>query len=99
METISLAEGLNLTIVSMLIVFIVLAAIWGLVELVSKFIPTPEPQVERRQREQSSASSQKTEQRVENPKNKKVAELMALILASEDQPNKKFEIIESKRVK
>ena len=52
METISLMDGINLTVVSILIVFTVLASIWGLVELVAKFIPKPETLSE------SSVSSQ-----------------------------------------
>ena len=100
METISLMDGINLTVVSILIVFTVLASIWGLVELVAKFIPKPETLSE------SSVSSQPqidtaslSNTLVENSKHKLVAELMALSLASEGQPNKKFEIVESKRVR
>lgn len=34
-----------------------------------------------------------------NKTHQQVAELMALVLASEDASNKKFEIVESKRIK
>src|SRR5699024_12748591 len=42
-SSISNMDGLVLTIVSMLVVFIVLAAIWGLVEMVSALISRQEP--------------------------------------------------------
>lgn len=38
MESINIMDGLILTIVSILVVFVVLAAIWGLVEIVSSLI-------------------------------------------------------------
>lgn len=101
METISLMDGINLTVVSMLIVFAVLASIWGLVELVSKFIPESgmpsNSSSDSHSKIDLSSSADNTT--TENPKHKLVAELMALTLASEDQPDKKFEIVESKRVK
>lgn len=104
METISIADGLILTVVSMLVVFVVLSAIWGLVELVSKFINeddlTPEMGVSGSTRDQQTAPNlQASDTLISNKKHQQVAELMALVLASEDEPNKKFEIVESKRVK
>lgn len=100
METLSLIDGINLTVVSMVIVFAVLASIWGLVELVSKFIPEPETPSGSRVRSHPKADLASSDAvMAENSKHKKVAELMALTLASEDQPDKKLEIIESKRVK
>ena len=98
MESISLADGLILTVVSMLLVFLVLAAIWLLIELVSKFVgespmessktPTPVP----------ANLSGSTDSLTENQEYKFVAEMMALVLASEDEPDRKFEVVESKRI-
>ena len=101
METVSIMDGLVLTVVSMLVVFIVLTAIWGLIELVSKIlisigskgeiaVPASSPVAT------NNASSQTLNV---NEKNKQAAEVISLVLASEDQPNKKFEIVDSKRVK
>ena len=98
METISLMDGINLTVVSIPIVFAVLASIWGLVELVAKFIPKPEMPKESSVRSQSQNDTSSVSNTIsDNSKHKLVAELMALTLASEDQPDKKFEIVESKR--
>lgn len=97
METISILDGLVLTIVSMLVVFSVLAAIWGLVELIAKIVNRPEASLEAAGT--PSMNNQAVDTLAPNPKHQQVAELMALVLASEDEPNKKFEIIETKRVK
>lgn len=95
MDTITIYDGLVLTVVAMLVVFIVLASIWGLVELVAKFISNDEPTLEA-----ELASSPITYPKTtENPKHKKAAEIIALVLASEDEPDKKFEIIASKRIR
>lgn len=100
MESISIMDGLVLTIVSMLVVFIVLAAIWGLVEMVSALISRQEPTEESTKTSLTTSHPQTVHhQMVPNKKYRQVAELTALVLASEDKPNKKFEIIESKRVK
>lgn len=97
METINLFDGLILTIVSMIVVFVVLGAIWGLTELTAKIL---------RNNEEFAGEIHPTDTKIARPEhivsnrnNEKVAEIMALILASEDQPNKKFEIIETKRIK
>ena len=104
METISIMDGLVLTVVSMLVVFLLLTAIWGLVELVSKFINEPEPATDSVGAQPTTKQSSKTYPQASknlnvNKKHQQVAELMALVLASEDEPNKKFKIVESKRVK
>ena len=100
METLSLIEGINLTIVSMLIVFAVLASIWGLVELVSTIIPESESTSKSSEGSRPKIDLPSSENPlIENSQHKLVAELMALTLASEGQPDKKFEIVESKRVK
>ena len=99
MESISIMDGLVLTIISMLVVFVVLAAIWGLVEMVSTLISRQEPTEESTKTSLTPIHQTVHHQMVPNKKYQQVAELMALVLASEDKPNKKFEIIESKRVK
>ena len=95
MDTITIYDGLVLTVVAMLVVFIVLASIWGLVELVAKFISNDDPTLEA-VLVPSPMTYPKTS---ENPHHKKAAEIIALVLASEDEPDKKFEIIASKRIR
>lgn len=100
MESINLFDGFVLTIVSMVVVFIVLAAIWGLTELVARFIGKEEaPSTQTAPKPAVQTSAQDTQTLVPNKKHQQVAEVMALILAAEDEPNKKFEIIEAKRIK
>lgn len=101
MESISIMDGLTLTIVSMLVVFIVLAAIWGLIEIIARFVQSAETEVETSEARQSTSSvaATPTDNLTANAKHQEVAELMALVLASEDEANKKFEIVESKRIK
>lgn len=103
MESISIFDGLTLTIVSMLVVFGVLAAIWGLVELMARFIPEEETAADATRGQSTpksaAASAQSSNTLAPNKKQQQAAEMMALILASEDEPNKKFEITESKRIK
>lgn len=94
MEAISLVDGLILTVVSMLLVFIVLGAIGFLIEILAKFIgegevvqaPTPIKQAVSPDPLQANAEYQF------------VAEMMALVLASEDEPDRKFEVVETKRI-
>lgn len=94
MESISLVDGLILTVVSMLLVFMVLGAIGFLIDLIAKFIgesevveaPTPVKQ------------TVSTDPLQVNEEYKFVAEMMALVLASEDEPNRKFEVVEAKRI-
>ncbi len=104
METISILDGLTLTVASMLVVFTVLAAIWGLVEVTSKLVQSSETDAGSTEMSQPTASQaiapqSTTNTLAPNSKHQKVAELMALVLASEDEPNKKFEIVESQRIK
>lgn len=99
MENFTIIEGLILTIVSMLTVFIVLASIWGLVELTTKLIARFETDETKPETPVKHVANEPAAPLVAHPKHQKVAEIMALILASEDQPNKKFEIVISKRVK
>lgn len=102
METISIFDGLVLTLVSMLVVFLVLASIWGLVELIAKLVNGQEPETVSLQPVKKQATTLPAEGSKDLPVNKKhqqAAEFISLVLASEDQPNKKFEITDSKRVK
>lgn len=102
METVSIMDGLVLTVVSILVVFTVLTAIWGLIELVSKFFTVIGSKEELAVPAASSpvATNNVSSQTLNvNEKNKQAAEVISLVLASEDQPNKKFEIVDSKRVK
>lgn len=97
MDTITIYDGLILTVVAMLVVFIVLALIWGFVELVAKLLPNDEPVPEPALA--SNVRPTPHHNTNENPKHKKAAEITALVLASEDEPDKKFEIVESKRIR
>lgn len=98
MESISLGDGLVLTIVSMLLVFFVLAAIGLLINIVAKFVGEEEA-VEERSPKREIQQSSKERGLKSNPDLQFAAEMMALVLASEDQPDRKFEIVESKRIK
>lgn len=101
MDTISIMDGLMLTIVSMLVVFGILATIGGLIVIVSKFIPDTETEGNVSKGSQSAPKTiaTPTGSLTPNVEHQQVTDLMALILASEDEPNKKFEITESKRIK
>lgn len=100
MESISIMDGLTLTIVSMLVVFGLLAAIWGLIEIIARFVQSTETEAETSEARQSvTPSPTHTDNLAPNAKHQEVAELMALVLASEDEANKKFEIVETKRIK
>ena len=98
MESISLADGLILTVVSMLLVFLVLGAVWLLIELVSKFIGESPMETEHKPAPAAANLAGQTDSLAENEQYKFVAEMMALVLASEDEPDRKFEIVESKRI-
>lgn len=95
MDTITIYDGLILTVIAMLTVFIVLALIWGLVELIAKFMTDPEPLSE----EILAPNPMPQREMHKNPKHKIAAEIIALVLASEDEPDKKFEIVASKRIR
>lgn len=100
MDSISIFDGLVLTVVSMLVVFIVLASIWGLVELTARFINVEEVQLDSESSKQIIPSELKDPSTLSaNKAHQQAAELISLVLASEDQPDKNFEIVESKRIK
>lgn len=102
MEAISMMEGLNLTLVSMGVVFMVLAALWALTEWIAKLVnkgataakPSPSNQAP-----SPVATSSHSSALTPHPKHQQVAELVALALASEDQSNVKLEIHETIRIK
>lgn len=99
MESISLVDGLVLTVVSMLVVFAVLTAIWFLIELVSKLIGDSPIEAAHTPTIIPAQTVEQPAVLTENQEYKLVAEIMALILAAEDEPNRKFEIVETKRIK
>lgn len=100
MDSISIFDGLVLTAVSMLVVFIVLASIWGLVELTARFINVEEVHLDSESSKQIIRSELKVPGTLSaNKAHQQAAELISLVLASEDQPDKIFEIVESKRIK
>ena len=97
MESISLGEGLILTIVSMLLIFLVLGAIGLLINLIANFVGEEAPRetlVKEKQTVNKKATPLESHDEYQF-----VAEMMALVLASEGQPDRKFEIVESKRIK
>lgn len=101
MESISLFDGFILTIVSMILVFLVLGAIGVLTDVIAKFVNEEESTVEKasiQQAERKKRTYTKESLKADN-ENQFVAEMMALVLASEDEPNRKFEVVESKRIK
>lgn len=99
METISLFDGLILTVISMFLVFLVLGAIWILTDFVAKVVNKEQPEAETVTKQALVDVSIESNTPKVNPKNQFAAEMIALILASEDESNRKFEVIESKRIK
>lgn len=99
MDSINIYDGLVLTIISIAVVFIVLASIWGLIEVVSRIVNGSEPAMELVRQPIAPVKTPQVESVSPNKKNQFAAEMMALILASENEPGKKFEIVEAKRIK
>lgn len=105
MESISIMDGLVLTVVSMLVVFSVLTALWGLTELTAKLVNRNEQPADSPAAPATAGglahptASPVNTALTPNPKHQLVAELMALTLASQDQPNAKLEIHETLRIK
>ena len=107
MESISIMDGLVLTVVSMLVVFSVLTALWGLTELTAKLVNRNEQPADSPAAPVTAATgglahptaSPVNTALTPNPKHQLVAELMALTLASHDQPDAKLEIHETLRIK
>lgn len=92
MESITLLDGLILTVVSMAIVFIVLGVIAYLIDIIAKIVNKEEVKEAPANRVVSTNPLQANEEY------QFVAEMMALVLASEDEPNRKFEVVETKRI-
>lgn len=92
MESITLLDGLILTVVSMAIVFIVLGVIAYLIDIIAKIVNKEEV------KEAPANLVVSTNPLQANEEYQFVAEMMALVLASEDEPNRKFEVVETKRI-
>lgn len=100
MNSISILDGLILTVVSMAVVFFVLAAIWGLVELTARLIKEDEIPIDPATSVRNiPVNADQLGSLAANKAHQQAAELISLVLASEDQPDKKFEIVESIRIK
>lgn len=100
MNSISILDGLILTVVSMAVVFFVLAAIWGLVELTARLIKEDEIPIDPATSVRNvPVNADQSGSLSANIAHQQAAELISLVLASEDQPDKKFEIVESIRIK
>lgn len=100
MNSISILDGLILTVVSMAVVFFVLAAIWGLVELTARLIKEDEIPIDPATSVRNvPVNADQSGFLAANIAHQQAAELISLVLASEDQPDKKFEIVESIRIK
>lgn len=82
----NLFDGLILMVIAMVVVFIVLGALWGVIEFVHLVSAEPEILTE------ELFDVEHDEER------EKVAVLTALVMACEAQPAKKFEVVEVKRI-
>ena len=100
MNSISILDGLILTVVSIAVVFFVLAAIWGLVEVTARLIKEDDVLLESTSLVRNiPVNADQSGSLAANKAHQQAAELISLVLASEDQPDKKFEIVESIRIK
>lgn len=94
-DTFLLSDGLIVTLVAMVVVFLILASIWGLMEFVHKILPKkivfqPHKVVSERKIKTNFTKDEKRE---------RIAVLAALIQSHQDHPAKKYEIFEVKRLK
>ena len=80
----------------MLTVFSVLLVLWGLTEMIAKFVNGSDKAEPAPAKPKPAVN---TNNLAPNKKHQQVAELVALALTSDDEPNKKLEIQESKRIK
>lgn len=94
MEQITMIEGLGLSAVAIIVVMLVLAGLMGIVTafkyLDNEPVATPLT---------SSQASGQPSALVEDEESKTVAALMALIMANQDQQDKKYRISSIKRIK
>ena len=102
METFSLMDGMVVTVVAMVVVFVVLSCLWFMVELTHKLVGDPtekEPVDDKKGMQTMSATPVATADVVVDEKRAKAAAVTALVMAYEEHPAKKFEIVEVIRVK
>ncbi|CZQ93769.1 oadg fam: sodium pump decarboxylases gamma subunit [Trichococcus palustris] len=102
METFSLMDGMVVTVVAMVVVFVVLTCLWFMVELTHKLVgdPTEEKAMsDKKELQRTSATPNATVNIVVDEKRAKAAAVTALVMAYEEHPAKKFEIVEVVRVK
>jgi len=98
MGTFNIGDGLIVTVVAMIVVFVVLSCLWFLVELVHKLVGEPA------QAAPALAQREETVQpvlqdAVVDEQRAKAAAITALIAAYEAHPAKKFEIVDVTRIK
>lgn len=102
METFSLMDGMVVTVVAMVVVFVVLSCLWFMVELIHKLVgdsTEKEPVVDKKGMQTLSATPAATANVVVDEKRAKAAAVTALVMAYEEHPAKKFEIVDVIRVK
>ena len=93
MESVSIGDGLILTVVAMVLVFIVLAALWGFIELVHKIVGD-EPEEAPKATAPAPAVAPASNSELQT-----VAEVTAVIAAHEEDPKNDYEIVETKRIR
>lgn len=104
-RTFHLTDGLSVTIVAMIVVFVVLAAIWGLMEIIHRFAADRKAPISAPEKHASplAADHGKTPENatswIQDEKRETAAAIAALVQAYEDYPSKKYEIEEVKRIK
>jgi len=102
METFSLMDGLVVTVVAMVVVFVVLASLWFMVELTHKLVGDPAEEKARNDKNGIQTLSEipfAASNVVVDEKRAKAAAVTALVMAYEEHPAKKFEIVEVIRIK
>lgn len=92
MESVSIGDGLILTVVAIVLVFIVLAALWGFIELVHKVLGD-EPEETPKAVAPAPATAPASNSELQT-----VAEIMAVIAAHEEDPKNDYDIVETKRI-
>ena len=96
MEDIGLVEGINITITSIVVVFLVLLGL-QLVLIAFKYLFKEDITIEKKGI--PAAIQRKEELLEEDEETKQVAVLMALILANDNQQDKYYKIASIKRIK
>lgn len=98
MGTFNLGDGLIVTVVAMIVVFVVLASLWFLVELVHKLVGDPAQAAPAPVQREETVQPVLHDARVDEQR-AKAAAITALIAAYEAHPAKKFEIVDVTRIK